>query len=156
MNATFQLDGCHTLHIADRHPELPPGTKAVGLTVTHEPLVNIWSGTASSSKPIFPAPEPTLSEAQSREPHRVFYGPHPCQVCGNLIVKEGVRGKDGGAEFDVPDGPIYPNTAWRPHVHREYDEKLRRTQTVISFALQASAARAIASMILSAATEARG
>lgn len=45
---------------------------------------------------------------------RVFYGPHNCSGCDNLIVKAAVE--QGGQEFDAPEGPIYPNTQWTPHV----------------------------------------
>lgn len=44
----------------------------------------------------------------------VYYGPHACENCGRMIAK---MGKEfGGNAFDYPDGPIYPNTEWHPHV----------------------------------------
>jgi hypothetical protein len=45
---------------------------------------------------------------------RIFYGPHNCGGCDNLIVKAAVE--QGGAEYDAPEGPIYPNTPWKLHV----------------------------------------
>jgi hypothetical protein len=47
----------------------------------------------------------------------VWYGPHPCGVCGATIAKKSEE--HGGDEVDYPEGPIYPNTEWKPHVHRE-------------------------------------
>jgi hypothetical protein len=44
----------------------------------------------------------------------VYYGPHECPNCGVLIVKMGVE--FGGTAFTNPEGPIYPNTEWHPHV----------------------------------------
>jgi hypothetical protein len=59
----------------------------------------------------------------------VWYGPHPCGVCGETIVKAALE--SGGAEFDVPEilmrvydrgsearnpGLVYP-MVWKPHVH---------------------------------------
>lgn len=49
----------------------------------------------------------------------VFYGPHPCRLCGDTIVK--ASRAQGGAEYDEPDGPIYPNTQWVPHTCRGRD-----------------------------------
>ncbi len=45
---------------------------------------------------------------------RTFYGPHECGKCGNRIAKASIE--EGGAEFDYPAEPIYPNTRWEPHV----------------------------------------
>lgn len=44
----------------------------------------------------------------------VYYGPHQCENCGVNIVKMGREW--GGTAFTNPDGPIYPNTEWHPHV----------------------------------------
>lgn len=43
----------------------------------------------------------------------LFYGPHACSQCGRMIAKAAV--KQGGAEYNYPLGPIYPNTDWRRH-----------------------------------------
>ena len=43
-----------------------------------------------------------------------YYGPHTCENCGVLIVKMGTEW--GGTAFTNPEGPIYPNTEWHPHV----------------------------------------
>lgn len=44
----------------------------------------------------------------------IYYGPHPCRNCGDLICKMGHE--FGGNAFTYPNGPIYPNTEWHPHV----------------------------------------
>lgn len=44
----------------------------------------------------------------------VYYGPHSCENCGVEIVKMGRE--FGGTAFTNPEGPIYPNTEWYPHV----------------------------------------
>lgn len=44
----------------------------------------------------------------------VYYGPHECTQCGAMIAKMGQEW--GGTPFTYPDGPIYPNTEWHPHV----------------------------------------
>ena len=44
----------------------------------------------------------------------VYYGPHTCENCGVSIVKMGTEW--GGNAFTNPEGPIYPNTEWFPHV----------------------------------------
>ena len=44
----------------------------------------------------------------------VYYGPHTCENCGGMIVKMGAEW--GGVAFTAPEGPIYPNTEWHPHV----------------------------------------
>lgn len=44
----------------------------------------------------------------------VYYGPHPCSNCGTDIAKMG--NEWGGTSFTYPEGPIYPNTEWHPHV----------------------------------------
>lgn len=51
----------------------------------------------------------------------VYYGPHTCENCGVNIVKMGHEW--GGTAFTNPEGPIYPNTEWHPHV---CDQKLVR------------------------------
>lgn len=44
----------------------------------------------------------------------VYYGPHPCPNCGMDITRMG--NEWGGNAFTYPNGPIYPNTEWHPHV----------------------------------------
>lgn len=44
----------------------------------------------------------------------VYYGPHSCENCGVQIAKMGREW--GGNAFTYPEGPIYPNTEWHPHV----------------------------------------
>lgn len=47
------------------------------------------------------------------DPRIIYYGPHACDVCGELICR--VSLEQGGDKFDYPEGPIYPNTVWQPH-----------------------------------------
>lgn len=60
------------------------------------------------------------SELGSRKPLTfrnstiVYYGPHLCENCGVNICKMGREW--GGNAFTYPEGPIYPNTEWTPHV----------------------------------------
>ena len=44
----------------------------------------------------------------------IYYGPHACSNCGVQICKMGWE--FGGNAFTYPEGPIYPNTEWHPHV----------------------------------------
>lgn len=44
----------------------------------------------------------------------IYYGPHACSNCGVKICKMGTE--FGGNAFTYPEGPIYPNTEWYPHV----------------------------------------
>lgn len=44
----------------------------------------------------------------------IYYGPHACQNCGVIIAKMGQE--FGGNAFTYPEGPIYPNSEWHPHV----------------------------------------
>ena len=46
----------------------------------------------------------------------IWYGPHQCSVCGELIVK--AAREQGGDEYDAPpSGQLYPNHVWVPHIH---------------------------------------
>jgi hypothetical protein len=153
MKATFKLDGCHTLIIGADFPKASHDPQTIDLGIEYEPLMPT-PPFASSPPTTYPPSAAPISEAQSREPARVFYGPHPCAACGHMIVKQG--NVDAGAEFDYPNGPIYPNTVWTPHLHRDPDPRDFQPRLTYGFSLRPSAARAVASMILSAATEARG
>ena len=44
----------------------------------------------------------------------IYYGPHPCSNCGVNITK--MSDEFGGTAFTYPQGPVYPNTEWAPHV----------------------------------------
>jgi hypothetical protein len=59
----------------------------------------------------------------------VYYGPHSCENCGVQIAKMGTEW--GGTAFTYPEGPIYPNTEWYPHV---CDQKLVRQRRGMSAA----------------------
>lgn len=49
------------------------------------------------------------------EPGVIFYGPYPCETCGNLICRS--ARESGGVPFDYPKGiHFYPNTNWTEHV----------------------------------------
>jgi hypothetical protein len=54
----------------------------------------------------------------------VYYGPHQCENCGVNIVKMGREW--GGTAFTNPEGPIYPNTEWHPHVCDQHLVRERR------------------------------
>lgn len=54
--------------------------------------------------------------------HLVYYGPHPCPVCGHYICK--VAFEQGGQAYDYPESIIYPNTPWTPHVCTVYHADL--------------------------------
>lgn len=54
----------------------------------------------------------------------VYYGPHPCENCGVLIVK--MSPESGGNAFTAPEGPIYPNTEWHVHVCDPADVYVRK------------------------------
>ena len=59
----------------------------------------------------------------------IYYGPHTCENCGVSIVKMGTEW--GGNAFTNPEGPIYPNTEWFPHV---CDQQLVRQRKGMSAA----------------------
>lgn len=152
--ATFELDPCHTLVIGGNDlPQVAGGRKTVDIAIRYKPLhPGPVFACSSGDDPYERMPKaPPMSADAARDPGITFYGPYPCEHCGRFIVK--ASREHGGAEFDSPDGPVYPNTKWVPHLHREPD---LREQQKLGYSLQPSEARAIASMILSAATEARG
>ena len=60
----------------------------------------------------------------------VYYGPHTCENCGVNIVKMGVEW--GGFAFTNPEGPIYPNTEWHPHVCDQQLVRQRKGMTAAS------------------------
>lgn len=55
-----------------------------------------------------------MSSLTFRSSRIVYYGPHACENCGVMICKMGRE--FGGNAFTYPEGPIYPNTEWHPHV----------------------------------------
>lgn len=68
-----------------------------------------------------------MSPITFRNSKIVYYGPHECENCGVRIVK---MGREWGATaFTNPEGPIYPNTEWYPHV---CDPTLVRQQKALS------------------------
>lgn len=60
----------------------------------------------------------------------IYYGPHSCENCGEMVVKMGYE--FGGNTFNQPDGPIYPNTEWYPHVCNPEKSKRPSSQSTIS------------------------
>ena len=64
-------------------------------------------------QPTYP-PVPHRSNLTFRSSRIIYYGPHACENCGALICK--MAQAFGGNAFTYPEGPIYPNTEWHPHV----------------------------------------
>ena len=64
-------------------------------------------------QPLYP-PTPRVNHLTFRSSKIIYYGPHACENCGIIICKMGREW--GGNAFTYPDGPIYPNTEWHPHV----------------------------------------
>ena len=62
----------------------------------------------------YPAPPAPVSHLTFRNSRIIYYGPHDCDHCGVLICKMGHQ--FGGNAFTYPEGPIYPNIEWHPHV----------------------------------------
>jgi len=62
----------------------------------------------------------------------IYYGPHSCENCGVLIVKMGREW--GGTAFTNPEGPIYPNSEWHPHVCDPYLVRKRMEQCLTTSA----------------------
>lgn len=55
-----------------------------------------------------------LKHLTFRSSRIIYYGPHACGNCGVTICKMGHEW--GGNAFTYPQGPVYPNTEWHPHV----------------------------------------
>lgn len=49
-----------------------------------------------------------------RKPSLVYYGPHQCPGCTAMICRVSIE--QGGRMYEYPDGPIYPNTEFWPHI----------------------------------------
>lgn len=62
---------------------------------------------------------PIRLSADGLKQKAVFYGPHACEKCGVQICKMG--NGFGHDAYTYPEGPIYPNTEWVPHVCRQRD-----------------------------------
>lgn len=155
MKARFEIDPNHAFVVGQNDtPRIAPDSPMVDFSVRRTPpvpfaLLNVQSG------PVTYPPEPRSLSTSEEITKAVFYGPHECVHCGCLIVKQGnLPPGQNGAEYDYPEGPIYPNTTWVSHVHREPAASYYAEREVFGFSLKPSAARAVASMILSAATEA--
>ena len=84
-----------------------------------------------------------MSPITFRNSKIVYYGPHTCENCGVLIVKMGTEW--GGTAFTNPEGPIYPNTEWYPHV---CDQELVRQRKGMSAASRVSEDFPLANAIL--------
>lgn len=68
---------------------------------------------AVKTAPLCP-PLPKIRHLTFRSSRIIYYGPHACGNCDVLICKMGHE--FGGNAFTYPEGPIYPNTEWHPHV----------------------------------------
>lgn len=68
---------------------------------------------AVNTAPLYP-PLPEIRHLTFRSSRIIYYGPHACGNCDVLICKMGHE--FGGNAFTYPEGPIYPNTEWHPHV----------------------------------------
>lgn len=55
-----------------------------------------------------------MNQLSFRSSRIVYYGPQICYNCGVNVCKMGHE--FGGNTFNYPEGPIYPNTEWFPHV----------------------------------------
>lgn len=55
-----------------------------------------------------------MNQLTFRSSRIVYYGPHECENCGVRVCKMGHE--FGGNTLAYPDGPVYPNTEWHPHV----------------------------------------
>lgn len=49
-------------------------------------------------------------------PQIIYYGPHPCDLCGTVIVRGSIEQGFGLMRLDYPDEAIYPNHKWTEHV----------------------------------------
>lgn len=71
------------------------------------------SSPISAHQPVCP-PTPYKAPLSFRNSKIIYYGPHACDNCGEMICRAGY---DWGANrFNYPTGPIYPNTEWHPHI----------------------------------------
>lgn len=58
----------------------------------------------------------TASETTITDPAIVFYGPHPCDLCGSgPIVRGSVERGFGNIRLSYPNEAIYPNHKWEAH-----------------------------------------
>jgi hypothetical protein len=55
-----------------------------------------------------------MKDLTFRSSRIVYYGPHACANCGVSICRMGQE--FGGNALTYPEGPIYSNTEWHPHV----------------------------------------
>lgn len=65
-----------------------------------------------------------MSALSFRNSRVVYYGPHPCENCGETICRAG--NDYGASSFTYPSGPIYPNTEWQPHFCNPQDVRDQR------------------------------
>lgn len=63
--------------------------------------------------------EPIRLSSDVRKQEAVYYGPHACGQCGLMICRMG--SEYGSDSYTYPEGPIYPNTDWSPHVCQQRD-----------------------------------
>jgi len=65
-----------------------------------------------------------MSSLSFRNSKVVYYGPHPCDNCGETICRAG--NEYGSSSFTYPTYPIYPNTEWNPHLCNPHDVRDQR------------------------------
>lgn len=164
MKASFEVDGVHVLDVEGNVPRHAGSIASVQVSLRKRPLPFSVVGScdstghASLENVVAECPTPDLPQnipavdSVLLDPRIVWYGPHACGICGQLIIK--AARAQGGAEYNAPSGPVYPNTRYERHVHQQgyYPGEA----PLFSAQLKPSQARALASAILSAATEAKG
>lgn len=59
-----------------------------------------------------------IDEAVMTNPQIIYYGPHPCDLCGGeTIVRGSMEQGFGNIRLSWPEGEIvYPNHQWKEHV----------------------------------------
>jgi hypothetical protein len=170
MHATFTLNSGQTLDINGDTPRPAHDPGSISLTVTDTPVVSGVPVDTGQSRSMPPDPDPLVAKLallakmqrdgfDPASPDLLYYGPHPCADCGDIIVK--TSHDDGGLAFDAPPdllghpAIVYPNTRWLPHIHGKGTKHDPSPRVIWSANLRPSHARAVASALLSAATEAR-
>lgn len=60
-------------------------------------------------------------EKQIRNKTVIWYGPHACEKCGQMVVKQAKE--SGGLELDAEFEHHYPNYQWKKHKCHESTRK---------------------------------
>jgi hypothetical protein len=75
-----------------------------------------------------------MSSISFRNSKVVYYGPHVCENCGEMICRSG--NEFGASSFTYPSTPIYPNTEWNPHFCNPQDVRDQRGREARTEVLQ--------------------